>query len=71
MNSSRRHWLQHMARGVAGLGAMGTVGTAQMVFSVAQVIAHLSQYQTLLPGDLIVTGTPAGVGLGMQPPQFL
>ncbi len=45
--------------------------TAQMVFSVAQVIAHLSQYQTLLPGDLIVTGTPAGVGLGMQPPQFL
>ncbi len=45
--------------------------TADMIFSVAEIISHLSQFMTLLPGDLIVTGTPEGVGLGMKPPLFL
>jgi 2,4-diketo-3-deoxy-L-fuconate hydrolase len=45
--------------------------TGEMVFSVAQIIEHVSRFQTLLPGDLIVTGTPAGVGFGMKPKSFL
>ena len=45
--------------------------TADMVFSVAQVIAHLSRFMTLEPGDIIATGTPEGVGLGRKPPVFL
>lgn len=45
--------------------------TRGMVFSVAQIIAYVSQYQTLLPGDLIVTGTPGGVGHCMKPPVYL
>jgi 2-keto-4-pentenoate hydratase/2-oxohepta-3-ene-1,7-dioic acid hydratase in catechol pathway len=43
-----------------------------MVFTVAQLISHVSQYMTLLPGDIIATGTPPGVGLGIKPtPIFL
>jgi len=42
-----------------------------MVFDVAKIISHVSQYMTLLPGDVIATGTPPGVGLGMKPPVFL
>lgn len=45
--------------------------TADMIFSVAQIVSYLSQFMTLLPGDVIITGTPAGVGLGMKPPRFL
>lgn len=45
--------------------------TSEMVFNVRQLIASLSQYMTLLPGDVIATGTPAGVGLGRKPPVFL
>lgn len=45
--------------------------TADMIFNVAEIVSHLSQFMTLLPGDVIVTGTPSGVGLGMKPPQFL
>jgi 2-keto-4-pentenoate hydratase/2-oxohepta-3-ene-1,7-dioic acid hydratase in catechol pathway len=45
--------------------------TADMIFSVAEIVSHLSQFMTLLPGDVIVTGTPAGVGLGHKPPRFL
>lgn len=45
--------------------------TADMIFSVAEIVSYLSCFMTLLPGDIIVTGTPAGVGLGMKPPQFL
>jgi 2-keto-4-pentenoate hydratase/2-oxohepta-3-ene-1,7-dioic acid hydratase in catechol pathway len=45
--------------------------TAQMVFGVAQLIAHLSSTMTLEPGDVIATGTPAGVGHGRKPPEFL
>jgi 2-keto-4-pentenoate hydratase/2-oxohepta-3-ene-1,7-dioic acid hydratase in catechol pathway len=42
-----------------------------MIFSVAQLVADVSRYMTLLPGDLITTGTPPGVALGMKPPQWL
>jgi 2-keto-4-pentenoate hydratase/2-oxohepta-3-ene-1,7-dioic acid hydratase in catechol pathway len=45
--------------------------TADQIFPVAEVVAYLSQFMTLLPGDLVITGTPAGVGLGMKPPRFL
>jgi 2,4-diketo-3-deoxy-L-fuconate hydrolase len=45
--------------------------TEDMIFSVARIISYLSQFMTLLPGDVVVTGTPAGVGLGMKPQQFL
>ncbi len=46
--------------------------TSDMIFSVAEVVAHLSEFMTLLPGDVIITGTPQGVGLGMKPsPVFL
>ncbi len=46
-------------------------GTSDMIFSVAEILSHLSQFMTLLPGDVVVTGTPEGVGAGMKPPQFL
>ena len=45
--------------------------TADMVFGVREIISHLSQFMTLDPGDIIFTGTPAGVGDGMDPPQYL
>lgn len=45
--------------------------TSNLIFSVQQVIAYLSQFMTLLPGDVISTGTPAGVGLGFNPPIYL
>jgi 2-keto-4-pentenoate hydratase/2-oxohepta-3-ene-1,7-dioic acid hydratase in catechol pathway len=45
--------------------------TGDMIFSVAQIIASMSRYMKLMPGDVISTGTPAGVGLGMKPPRFL
>ena len=45
--------------------------TNDMIFPVAEILSHLSQFMTLLPGDIVITGTPEGVGLGMKPPQFL
>jgi 2,4-diketo-3-deoxy-L-fuconate hydrolase len=45
--------------------------TAQMIFDVSTLVSYVSQFMTLLPGDVISTGTPAGVGLGMTPPQYL
>lgn len=45
--------------------------TSDMIFSAAEIVSYLSQFMTLLPGDVIITGTPAGVGLGMKPPEFL
>jgi 2-keto-4-pentenoate hydratase/2-oxohepta-3-ene-1,7-dioic acid hydratase in catechol pathway len=45
--------------------------TANMIFDVASLVAYVSEFMTLLPGDVISTGTPAGVGLGMHPPQYL
>lgn len=45
--------------------------TANLIFNVPFVVAYVSQYMTLLPGDIISTGTPAGVGLGMNPQLYL
>lgn len=45
--------------------------TANLIFNVPYLIAYLSQFMTLLPGDVISTGTPAGVGLGFKPPVYL
>jgi 2,4-didehydro-3-deoxy-L-rhamnonate hydrolase len=45
--------------------------TANMIFDVATLVGYVSQFMTLLPGDVISTGTPAGVGLGMNPPRYL
>ena len=45
--------------------------TSTMIFGVAQLVADVSRYMTLEPGDVITTGTPPGVGMGMKPPQFL
>jgi 2-keto-4-pentenoate hydratase/2-oxohepta-3-ene-1,7-dioic acid hydratase in catechol pathway len=45
--------------------------TANLIFKIPFLISYVSQFMTLLPGDLISTGTPAGVGLGMNPQQFL
>lgn len=45
--------------------------TSDMIFSVAEIIAYTSNFMQLVPGDVIATGTPSGVGLGMTPPQFL
>lgn len=45
--------------------------TSQMVFGVAHIVSYLSQFMTLMPGDLIYTGTPQGVGDAMIPPQYL
>ena len=45
--------------------------TADMVFRVPELVGYISQFMTLLPGDLVSTGTPAGVGLGREPPLYL
>lgn len=45
--------------------------TKTMVYGVAHVVSYLSQFMTLHPGDVISTGTPPGVGLGMKPPRYL
>ena len=45
--------------------------TRQLVFKTEELIAWLTQFFTLLPGDVILTGTPPGVGVFMKPPQFL
>jgi len=45
--------------------------TAKMIFDVPTIVSYVSEFMTLLPGDVISTGTPVGVGLGMQPPQYL
>jgi 2-keto-4-pentenoate hydratase/2-oxohepta-3-ene-1,7-dioic acid hydratase in catechol pathway len=51
---------------------MQSGNTRTMIFSVAQIVSHVSQYMTLLPGDIITTGTPPGVGMGIKPePVFL
>ena len=57
------------------LSVNGTVhqssSTSDMIFSVAEIIAYMSRFMRLMPGDIIATGTPEGVGLGLNPPQFL
>ena len=50
---------------------MQTGNTRTMIFGAANIVSYVSRYMTLLPGDIITTGTPPGVGLGMKPPVFL
>jgi 2-keto-4-pentenoate hydratase/2-oxohepta-3-ene-1,7-dioic acid hydratase in catechol pathway len=45
--------------------------TKNLIFGVPFLVSYLSRFMTLLPGDMISTGTPAGVGMGMKPPVFL
>lgn len=51
--------------------AVQQANTSDMIFSVAQIVAFISRDTTLLPGTLILTGTPAGVGVAKKPPVFL
>jgi 2-keto-4-pentenoate hydratase/2-oxohepta-3-ene-1,7-dioic acid hydratase in catechol pathway len=50
---------------------MQTGNTRTMIFNCAKIISYLSECMTLLPGDIVITGTPPGVGMGMKPPRFL
>ncbi len=50
---------------------MQTGNTRTMIFDVAKIVSYLSEFMTLMPGDIITTGTPPGVGLGMKPPLYL
>ena len=50
---------------------MQTGSTATMIFSVLKLVSYISHFMTLDPGDVIITGTPPGVGLGMKPPTYL
>lgn len=50
---------------------MQSGSTATMIFNVPQIIAHVSRFLTLRPGDIILTGTPPGVGSGQKPPRYL
>jgi 2-keto-4-pentenoate hydratase/2-oxohepta-3-ene-1,7-dioic acid hydratase in catechol pathway len=45
--------------------------TADLIFGVDEIVSYVSQFMTLLPGDVIPTGTPSGVGMGIKPPKFL
>ena len=51
--------------------SMQNGSTKTMVYGVAHVVSYLSQFMTLHPGDVISTGTPPGVGMGMKPPRYL
>jgi 2-keto-4-pentenoate hydratase/2-oxohepta-3-ene-1,7-dioic acid hydratase in catechol pathway len=50
---------------------MQTGNTRTMIFDCAKLVSYVSHFMTLLPGDVITTGTPPGVGLGMKPPKYL
>ncbi len=50
---------------------MQTGSTKTMIFGVAHLVHYVSQFMALLPGDIITTGTPPGVGMGMKPPRYL
>lgn len=50
---------------------MQNSSTSDFIFNIQQVVSYISQYMTLLPGDIISTGTPFGVGLGLTPPRYL
>ena len=50
---------------------MQSSNTSDLIFSIPHLVSYISQYMTLLPGDIISTGTPFGVGLGLKPPKYL
>lgn len=63
---------QNLALSIAVNGQLMQNGnTRDMIFPMAEAIAHLSHFMSFQPGDIIATGTPAGVGMGMKPPRYL
>ena len=50
---------------------MQTGNTSTMIFNVNKIVSYVSKFMSLQPGDIITTGTPPGVGMGMKPQQFL
>ncbi|AGA79177.1 fumarylacetoacetate hydrolase family protein [Echinicola vietnamensis] len=60
-----RLWLKHNGK------MLQDSNTSDMVFDIPTLVSHLSNYMTLLPGDIISTGTPSGVGMGLTPPTYL
>ena len=50
---------------------MQTGNTKTMIFNVDHIVSYVSRYMSLQPGDIITTGTPPGVGMGMKPQRFL
>ena len=50
---------------------MQNSSTSNLIFKMAFLVSYISQFMTLLPGDVISTGTPSGVGLGFKPPVYL
>ena len=50
---------------------MQTGSTATMIFNVVKIVSYISHFMVLEPGDVITTGTPPGVGMGMKPPVYL
>lgn len=50
---------------------MQSSNTADLIFNIPTLVSYISHFMTLLPGDIISTGTPAGVGLGFDPPRYL
>jgi 2-keto-4-pentenoate hydratase/2-oxohepta-3-ene-1,7-dioic acid hydratase in catechol pathway len=50
---------------------MQSGNTRTMIFGVAHIVSYVSRFMTLMPGDIITTGTPPGVGAGKKPPRFL
>ena len=50
---------------------MQNSNTSDFIFNIEEVVSYISQYMTLMPGDIISTGTPFGVGLGLNPPKYL
>ncbi len=64
--------VQNLALSLSVNGAVRQSGnTSKMIYSVAHLVSYISQMMTLHPGDIIATGTPPGVGMGMKPPQYL
>lgn len=51
--------------------SMQDSNTSDLVFDIPTLVSHISQYMSLLPGDVISTGTPSGVGMGLKPPRYL
>ena len=50
---------------------MQNSNTSDIIFNIEEVVSYISQFMTLIPGDIISTGTPFGVGLGLNPPKYL
>ena len=50
---------------------MQNSNTSDFIFNIEEVVSYISQFMTLMPGDIISTGTPFGVGLGLNPPKYL